>query len=130
VVQVLEPQKGKVKLILIGKKKIPNKRERFFGFVQKVSNSMDELMGGMEFESHETKTVGTRSTEAARIAGEGVPLKCIKNIFHSHVLSTYASHMYHQHMPLTCNIITGKAVARSSCDPTARYIFFNLVLYS
>jgi len=57
VAQVLAPQNGKRRLIPIGKKKIPNKRERYFGFVQKVSDSMEDLTGGMGFESHETKTL-------------------------------------------------------------------------
>ena len=73
--KVLEPEKaGKKRLIPIGKKKVPALKERFFGFVQAVSDDVEELTGGMGAESHETATSGTRTTQAARIAAEGTIL--------------------------------------------------------
>lgn len=70
--QILEPEKTpKKRLIPIGKKKVPGPKERFFGFVQAVSEKMEDLTGGMGEESHETATSGTRTTQAARIAAEG-----------------------------------------------------------
>lgn len=70
---ILQPDKGtKKRLIVIGKKKIPAKRERFFGFVEAVSESIEELTGGMGPVERETKTQGTRRTEPARIAGQGI----------------------------------------------------------
>ena len=55
---------------MIGKKKIPAQKERFFGFVQSVSDEASSLTQGMGEESHETAG-GTRHTEASRIAGQG-----------------------------------------------------------
>ena len=73
--QVLDPEKGgkKKRVLVIGKKKVPAKKERFFGFIQSISDDIGELTGGMGKESHETAN-GTRTTEASRIAGEG---KCV-----------------------------------------------------
>ena len=73
-VQILDPQKDgkKKRLIVIGKKKVPSHRERFFGFVQTVDDDVKKLTGGMGEESHETAN-GTRHTEASRIAAEGLP---------------------------------------------------------
>ena len=67
-------------MIPIGKKKIPAKRERFFGFVLKTADSLESLTEDMGYEQHETKTAGTRSTEAARIAGEGMPSHLTFNV--------------------------------------------------
>ncbi|KAK9917620.1 hypothetical protein WJX75_006559 [Coccomyxa subellipsoidea] len=62
------------RLIPIGKKRLPDptKRERFFGFVQATDKKLDNLTAGLEAKEYETKTRGTRRTEAARALGEGV----------------------------------------------------------
>ena len=73
--KVLDPEKtGKKRLIPIGKKKVPALKERFFGFVQAVSDNVEDLTGGMGKESHDTATSGTRTTQAARVAAEGEAL--------------------------------------------------------
>ena len=70
--QVLEPEKGKNRLIPIGKKKVPSHRERYFGFVQTVSDKIEDLTGGMGKDSYETATSGTSTVQAARVAAQGV----------------------------------------------------------
>lgn len=69
---MLAPEKGKKRLIPIGKKKVPAQKERFFGFVQTVSENVEDLTGGMGKNTYETATSGTRTNEAARIAAEGI----------------------------------------------------------
>ncbi len=44
---------------------------RFFGFVQKVSDKMDDLLAGLGERAYETKTRGTRHEPAAHALGEG-----------------------------------------------------------
>ena len=41
------------------------------GFVAAVADKGEELMGGLGVQKYETKTRGTRTKPAARIAGEG-----------------------------------------------------------
>ena len=73
--QILAPENSdKKRLIPIGKKKLPAKSERYFGFVSAVAADMEQLIQGLGPEDHETKTQGTRHTEPARIAGEGAQL--------------------------------------------------------
>ena len=70
-VQVLEPEKGKSRLIPIGKKKVPSHQERYFGFVQTVSDKVEDLTGEMGKNSYETATSGTSTVQAARVAAQG-----------------------------------------------------------
>ena len=72
--QVLEPEKGKNRLIPIGKKKVPSQKERYFGFVQTVSDKVEDLTGGMGKNSYETATSGTSTVQPARIAAQGLHL--------------------------------------------------------
>jgi hypothetical protein len=64
------------RLIVLGKKQLPDvhhgKHERFWGFVEKVSRSLDEVEEDLEARSYTTKTRGERHVEGARPVGEGV----------------------------------------------------------
>lgn len=62
--------------IVIGKKHMPEYSElslrKNWAFVSKVVSDPLELQDSLSTESHETKTLGTRVTEAPRPAGKGV----------------------------------------------------------
>ncbi|PRW45162.1 hypothetical protein C2E21_6125 [Chlorella sorokiniana] len=64
---------GKSRLCVLGKKRLPSARrhERFFGFVEAVADSSEELVQGLGPQQYETKTRGTRHLEAARAVGQG-----------------------------------------------------------
>ncbi|KAK9821292.1 hypothetical protein WJX81_001710 [Elliptochloris bilobata] len=66
--------KPKARLVVVAKKVLPDpgRHERFFGFVAAVSDSVEDLIKGLGPNEHETKTMGTRRQEAARVVGEGV----------------------------------------------------------
>lgn len=69
---VLNPDKtAKKRLIVVGKKRLPAPRERYFGFVEAVSDKVEDLTGEMGPNDYETRTQGQRHTEAARIVGQG-----------------------------------------------------------
>lgn len=59
---------------VIGKKRMPSaaKHERFYAFVDAVSDDMDDLMSGLGAEEYDTKTRGHRHVGAARAVGRGV----------------------------------------------------------
>ncbi|KAK9829382.1 hypothetical protein WJX72_005493 [[Myrmecia] bisecta] len=59
------------RLLIVGKKRLPEKRERFFGFVEAVSDQMEKLTEEFGLKERETKTRGKRVTQPARVAGEG-----------------------------------------------------------
>lgn len=63
-----------LRLIAIPKKHLPDtgRKERLFAFVDKVEADMEEIMGHLGQKTYETKTRGTRTVAAARVAGEGV----------------------------------------------------------
>ena len=63
---------GKTRLIKIGKKRLPaNEKERFWAFIEKVDDEMEEIEKNLEAQSYQTATAGTRTTKADRIAGKG-----------------------------------------------------------
>lgn len=66
--------KAPFRLLIIGKKRlpVPEKHERFFGFVEKTAESMEELTGELGEVGNQSATRGYRTTEPARICGEGV----------------------------------------------------------
>ena len=54
------------------KKKLPaNEKERFWAFIEKVDDEMEEIEKNLEAYSYETATAGTRTIKADRIAGKG-----------------------------------------------------------
>ncbi|DBB02711.1 TPA: hypothetical protein ACH3X3_011658 [Trebouxia sp. C0006] len=66
--------KAPFRLHIIGKKRlpIPDKHERFFCFTEATADSMEELTGQLGETGNQSATRGYRTTEPARIAGEGV----------------------------------------------------------
>ncbi|KAK9814066.1 hypothetical protein WJX72_000207 [[Myrmecia] bisecta] len=60
------------RLLVVGKKRLPEKHERFIGFVEAAADHMDELTAGLGVKEYDTATRGHRVTPAARIAGGGV----------------------------------------------------------
>lgn len=72
---VLRPRGGHhVRLMIVGDKKLPdvNDHDRFWGFVEAVSDSGKDIEKGLREEHYDTKTRGERTRPAARPAGEGV----------------------------------------------------------
>ncbi|PSC68044.1 Apurinic endonuclease-redox [Micractinium conductrix] len=72
---LLRPERpgAKARLCVVGKKRLPSARrhERFFGFVEAVSEDAETLLEGLGEQSYETKTRGTRHVGAARAVGQG-----------------------------------------------------------
>lgn len=65
-------QQGKIRLIKIGKKKLPNeKKDRFWAFIEKAEEEMDNVEDNLEAKSYQTTTGGTRTVKSDRIAGKG-----------------------------------------------------------
>jgi hypothetical protein len=62
----------KSRLLMIPKKKLPHKSEKYFGFVWKTAENMDELVNALKKEEYDTVTKGHRVIESARPCGEGV----------------------------------------------------------
>ena len=71
---VLRPRGGKhVRLTVIGDKKLPDvdSHQRFWGFVDMVTNDGSKIEKELRAETYDTKTRGERFQPAARPAGEG-----------------------------------------------------------
>jgi hypothetical protein len=64
---------GRPRLAVVGKKRLPavETHERFFGFIEAVGDSVEDLVSGLGEKQYETKTRGTRHIAAARIVAEG-----------------------------------------------------------
>ncbi|CAF0758749.1 unnamed protein product [Rotaria sp. Silwood1] len=68
----LKDSSSKIRLIKIGKKKLPTiGKERYWAFVEKADNDIEKLEEKLEVQTYETATVGTRTIKADRIAGKG-----------------------------------------------------------
>ncbi|CAF0886316.1 unnamed protein product [Didymodactylos carnosus] len=64
----------KTRLLRIGKKKLPSveNKERFWGYVEKVGENIDEIVeDALESMTYNTVTQGQRQSKADRIAGKG-----------------------------------------------------------
>ncbi|GLC33015.1 hypothetical protein PLESTB_000380300 [Pleodorina starrii] len=61
------------RLIVVGKKRLPDphRHERFFGFVDAVGDSVEQLAAGLGAKHYSTRTRGERTQPAARAAGRG-----------------------------------------------------------
>ena len=75
-VVVLSSQRDKrYRSLIVGHKRLPDPaaagREKFWGFVQRVSTHPQEVRAFLSEETYETKTRGKRRQPAARPAGEG-----------------------------------------------------------
>lgn len=70
---VLSPDGGGFRLLVIGRKRLPDpeEHERHWGFVEAVVDDADELKDFLGADTYETKTRGRRKQPAARPAGEG-----------------------------------------------------------
>ena len=71
---VLRPEGGKkLRLLAVGRKRLPDvgEHERFWGFVDTVTDSAERLAGELRRAAYMTKTRGKRHRPAARPAGEG-----------------------------------------------------------
>lgn len=64
---------GRPRLAVVGKKRLPaaDSHERFFGFIEAVGDTVEQLISGLGERQYETKTRGTRHMAAARIVAEG-----------------------------------------------------------
>jgi hypothetical protein len=72
---VLRPRGGKhSRLLIVGDKKLPDvdQHQRFWGFVEMVSNDSKRIERELRSETYDTKTKGERFQPAARPAGEGM----------------------------------------------------------
>lgn len=71
---VLRPKKGRLRLLVVGRKRLPavEEHERNWGFVDSLWGDAAALEKELRAEQYETKTRGTREQPAARPAGEGV----------------------------------------------------------
>lgn len=75
------------RLIVIGRKKLPDvhgKHQRFWGFIEKVSQRLEEIEEDLEPRAYTTRTRGERHVEGARPIGEGV-YALIKHHGHIHL---------------------------------------------
>lgn len=63
---------AKARLAIIGKKKLPLKNERFFGFIDAVGDAKEIVSSSLGEKAYETKTRGTRHLAAARVLAEGL----------------------------------------------------------
>ena len=72
---ILDPKgKGsKSRLAVMGKKRLPSatEHERFFGFIEAVSDDVGNLVKSLGERQYETKTRGTRVLKAAKEIGKG-----------------------------------------------------------
>ncbi|MFN7038856.1 MAG: hypothetical protein ACK4OM_04745 [Alphaproteobacteria bacterium] len=69
---ILKPfNKAEYILIIIGKKFLPDSDETFFGFIDSISKSQDEVMDILSEYDYSTKTRGDRELPPARCLGEG-----------------------------------------------------------
>ncbi|KAI9136486.1 hypothetical protein BKA69DRAFT_146866 [Paraphysoderma sedebokerense] len=75
-----------VRLIVVAKKKLPetDQRARYWGFVLKVSEDIEQLAEYLKEETYETSTRGTRHLESCRPLGEGV-YGIVKHQDHTHL---------------------------------------------
>ncbi len=72
---VLKPHDREVfRLLIIGRKRLPDvgEHERVWAFVDRVTNSADELERALRASEYQTQTRGERHEPAVRPAGEGV----------------------------------------------------------
>jgi len=71
---VLRPQAGKLRLLVIGRKRLPevDNHETNWGFVDSISKDEAALEKSLRAVEYDTKTRGKREQPAARPAGEGV----------------------------------------------------------
>ena len=72
---VLKPDRAqKLRLLVVGRKRLPDveRHERFWGFVDRVAGSADDIEPQLRSFAYETKTRGKRHEPAVRPAGEGV----------------------------------------------------------
>jgi hypothetical protein len=71
---VLRPEPGKLRLLVIGRKRLPeaHNNETNWGFVDSVSKDEAALERSLREQEYGTKTRGRREDPAARPAGEGV----------------------------------------------------------
>jgi hypothetical protein len=78
--------KSLYRLILIGRKRLPDvrKREREWAFVYQASHKSDEIVEELKRQEYETKTRGMRVRPAARPAGEGV-YALVRHESHTHL---------------------------------------------
>ncbi|UJR25012.1 hypothetical protein I4U23_006373 [Adineta vaga] len=63
---------SKTRLIKIGKKKLPTSgKDRFWAFIEKADDNLENVEENLEAQTYQTATVGTRTIKADRIAGKG-----------------------------------------------------------
>lgn len=79
-------KRTKKRIIVVPKKKLPSTggHERFWAFVEKVSESVDEVHQELDEKDYETKTRGFRFVAGARPCGEGV-YAIVMHKGHSHL---------------------------------------------
>ena len=85
---ILSPHgKERYRLIVIGRKKLPeieDRRERNWGFVQKVGRRPEDVEDELDALTYETKTRGDRHLGPGRPAGEGV-YAIVRHDDHTHL---------------------------------------------
>ena len=85
---VLSPEgRSRYRLIVIGRKRLPDaaERNRFWGFVDHVTDTPEELIDELRSQKYGTKTRGVRHLPAARPAGEGV-YRLVRHDDHTHLI--------------------------------------------
>lgn len=87
---VLSPRdKDRYRLAIVGRKRLPDPDEsgqqRYWCFVQKVSNRPDTIKQELQEATYSTKTRGLRRLPAARPAGEGV-YRILRHDDHTHLV--------------------------------------------
>jgi hypothetical protein len=83
---VLKPDSGPFRLITVGRKRLPEirDRERNWAYVEKVARSPEEISAELARYTYETKTRGERVQPEARPAGEGV-YAIVRHDKHTHL---------------------------------------------
>jgi len=79
---VLRPRGGqRVRLLVVGRKKLPQveRHERFWGFVDMVTDSAAKVEEVLRGGTYATRTRGERAEPAARPAGEGIYLVSLED---------------------------------------------------
>lgn len=81
-----KPIPGKVRIIAIGKKKLPEieKHTKTWGFVDKAFTNIDEIKEFVSGKKYQTKTRGERSLSACRLLGRGV-YNIVEHKGHTHL---------------------------------------------
>eukprot|EP00742_Colponemidia_sp_Colp-10_P003638 GILJ01003872.1.p1 GENE.GILJ01003872.1~~GILJ01003872.1.p1 ORF type:complete len:335 (-),score=59.96 GILJ01003872.1:194-1198(-) len=85
---ILSPKDRKLhRLVLVARKRLPTigRRERLFGFVNKLTEDVTELQKGLDERSYETKTRGERTLYPARPCGQGV-YSIVRHGTHAHLI--------------------------------------------